>query len=318
MMRFQIKRNLNWLKKENYKPFYLAFLRVSISLWFLKELCINWSGMDLLYGQSIFIESEKRIINLLSLGNSFNFRAHYRWLIFPYLGVIVLNMLGVGRRFMAVLLFLMVYVLHTLNTTIINGGDVLARLILFYLIFADSYRYFTIFKQGVLSEENKKLLNLISNLAAFSIMLQLCVGYFALGLNKLIDPLWRSGEATYYALMNERYMGTAYNQWIVQHKWIDYCTNYGVIAFEILFPLFVWFKKTRKPFLFAGILFHLSIYIFMMIYGFQIVFILIYGLFLPNDQLIKFAHKIINFFGGKRGAISRYVGLADNPITVPV
>ena len=316
MLHVHIKRKLNCLKSENYKPFYLAFLRVAISIWLLKELYINWPSMNLLYGQTIFVESEKKIINLLSLGNSINLREHYLWFIFPYIGIIILNILGIGRTFTAVLLFVMVYLLHNINTTIINGGDIFARLILFYLIFADSYRYFTIFKQGFHSEEKKKLLNLFSNLAAFSIMLQLCLGYFVLGLTKLIDPLWRSGEAFYYILMNERYMGTPYNQWIAQHKWIDYSVNYGTIFFELLFPLLIWFKKLRMPFLVAGLLFHLGIYVFLMIYGFQIVFLLTYGLFLPNDQLVKFAHKINSFFRGKHGPISRYIGLADNPITV--
>jgi len=316
MMRLQIKQKLDWLQTENYKPFYLAFLRVAISGWLLKELYINWSSMDLLYGQTIFIESEKRIIKLLSFGNSFDFRAHYRWFIFFYIGVIVLNILGIGRTFTAILLFLSVYIVQKLNKTVLNGGDIFAGFILFYLILSDSYRYFTLFKPAAPPKEKTKFLNLLSNLAAFSIMLQLCMGYFALGVTKLIDPVWQSGEATYYALMNEGYKGTPYNQWIVQHKWIDYCTNYGVMAFELLFPLLVWFKKLRKPFLIAGILFHLSIYIFMMIYGFEVVFMLIYGLFLPNDQLIKFAQKINCFFSSGQGTINRYIGLANNPKTV--
>jgi hypothetical protein len=97
-----------------------------------------------------------------------------------------------------------------------------------------------------------------------------------------------NGEATYYALSMERFVGTPFNKYIVQQKWIDYSANYGTIVFELLFPLLIWVKKMRKPLLVAGIIFHLCIYIFMMIYGFEIVFILIYGLFLPDKKLADF------------------------------
>ncbi len=306
-----LSENISWLQKENYKAFYLALLRVAISLWLLKEVFINWSGMDLLYGQTVFIESEKRIINILSCGNPSLFRSHYLFFIIPYIAVILLNLIGIGRHFTAGLLFIMLYVLKNMNTTIQNGGDVLARLIVFYLIVADSYQYFVWLPKKEISQDRQKIRHLLSNLAAFSIMLQLCVSYFGLGLAKSLDPLWIKGEAVYYALINERYMGTPYNEWIVQHAWLVYISNYGTILFELGFPFLIWFKKLRPALLVIGIIFHLSIYIFLMIYGFEIVFMLIYGLFLPNDFLLKYAHKIQNFYGGKPGLITRYIGLAD-------
>jgi len=45
------------------------------------------------------------------------------------------------------MLFIMFYVLQKMNMSMINGGDAMARLILFYLIFADSYKYFVLIKQ---------------------------------------------------------------------------------------------------------------------------------------------------------------------------
>ena len=55
MVAQQIKYYCNWLQQKNYKSFYLAFLRVAISLWLIKEVWINWNAMDLLYGQSAFV-----------------------------------------------------------------------------------------------------------------------------------------------------------------------------------------------------------------------------------------------------------------------
>lgn len=295
MIRQQLTYYKDYLERDNYKSFYLAFLRVAISFWLLKELVINWPSMDLLYGRSFFGEYKSNFINRLPW-SILTIRDHYRWLIFPYLLIISLNILGIGRWFTALLLFGMVHVLQLMNGPFSTGGDIMARLILFYMIFANSYQYFVLVKRTYEDNEKRKLQNLFSNLAALSIMLQLCVAYFSAGVAKIMDPLWLHGQGTYYALSMERFMGTPLNSYLARHKWIDYLSNYGTILFELLFPVLIWFKKCRKPLLVAGVLFHLCIYIFLMIYSFQIVFLLMYGLFLPNQTLVDFAQRVKLFF----------------------
>jgi hypothetical protein len=198
-----------------------------------------------------------------------------------------------------------------MNPTVLNGGNTVVKYILFYLIFADSFKYFVVYKQRPRSLEKENFSNLLSNLVAFSIMLQLCIAYFGLGLTKLLDPYWQNGEAVYYTLLNEQFMGTPYNEWLARHKWFDYLANYSTLFFELLFPVLIWFKKLRPPLLIIGIVFHLWIYVFMMIHGFEILFILMYGMFLPNDLLLKYAHKIKTFIGVKQGALNKYMGLNE-------
>ena len=284
------------LQQKNYKSFYLSFLRVAISIWLLKEVVINWPAMDILYGPSTFVTLKSNLISRIPGGGLTLVRTYYLWVIVTYIIVILLNILGIGRWVTALLLFLMVDFLEKMNTSFVNGGDKMVRLILLYMIFANSYQYFVLYKNKKEISEKGELKNLISNLAAVSIMLQLCIAYFGSGIAKINDTFWLNGEATYYALSMERFVGTPLNKYIVQQKWIDYITNYGTIVFELLFPLLIWVKKMRKPLLAAGIIFHLCIYIFMMIYGFEIVFILIYGLFLPNKMLADFSQKIKSFF----------------------
>lgn len=305
----------NFLERDNYKSFYLAFFRVAISLWLLKEVWIIWPNLNLFFETTIFIEPDKPMLRLI-IGDASWFRANYLFFVIPYIAILILNLLGIGRCLTAGLVFLFVFILHKINSTIINGGDVAVQFLLFYLIFANSYQYFVWSKKIKRDNDFQRLINLLSNLAILSIMLYLCIAYLAVGLSKSIDPLWRSGEATYYALLNERFKGTSLNELIVKNKWVNYTINYGTILFELLFPFMIWFKKSRPYLLIFGIFFHLCIYIFMMIYGFEIIFILMYGFFLPNDQLLKFAQKINRFFSSGQGAINRYIGLANNPKTV--
>lgn len=293
-----VKYYSDWLTQENHKSFYLAFLRVALSMWLLKEICINWYSFDALYSPSTFVVLKNNLISRIPGGLAF-IRSHHMWIIAVYMVIIFLNIFGIGRWFTGLLLFLSVDFLQKMNMSFVNGGDYMAKLILLYLIFADSYKYFVLTKQRNVDSDRRKFQNLLSNLAALSIMLQLCVAYFSSGFAKINEPLWQHGEATYYALSMERFMGTSFNKYIAQYKWVDYFTNYSTICFELLFPFLIWIKKLRKPLLIAGILFHLGIYIFLMIYGFQIVFVLIYGLFLPNQTLIIFARKCKAFFWGK-------------------
>ena len=252
--------------------------------------------MEILYGNSAFVVPENNLISRLPGGGFLLVKQHYMWFMLFYVALIFMSITGIGKWLTATLLFITVYLLQKTNTTMLNGGDKMVLAILLYLIFADSYQYFVFIRQKHNNKEYQKIQNLLSNLAAFSIMLQLCLSYFSSGVAKANDVLWLHGEATYYALSMERFAGTAFNKYIVQSKWIDYFTNYATMSFELLFPLLIWKKKLRKPLLITGLLFHLCIYVFLMIYGFQIVFILIYGLFLPNQQLLDFARKCKTFF----------------------
>ena len=295
-----IKQYVDKLQLKNYKSFYLAFLRVVMSMWLLKEVCINWTSMEILYGNSALVVPAKNLISRLPGGGFLLVKNYYIWFILGYVVVIFMSILGIGKWFTAMLLFGMFMVLQKMNMTMLNGGDKMAMALLLYLIFADSYQYFTLFRQKRDKNDTHKLQNLLSNLAAFSMMLQLCLAYFQSSVAKAGNFFWLHGEATYYALSMERFVGTAFNKYIVQYKWIDYVSNYATLSFELLFPLLIWIKKLRKPLLITGLLFHLCIYIFLMIYGFQIVFILIYGLFLPNQQLLDFAQKCKTFFLRKK------------------
>ena len=93
------------LQQKNYKSFYLSFLRVAISIWLLKEVVINWPAMDILYGPSTFVTLKSNLISRIPGGGLTLVRTYYLWVIVTYIIVILLNILGIGRWFTALLLF---------------------------------------------------------------------------------------------------------------------------------------------------------------------------------------------------------------------
>lgn len=297
MLIAKIKYYQELLQKGNYKSFYLSFLRVAICLLLLKEIWFNWSNFDMLYGENNFFEYSKRAIAGKHI--------HYFYFHLIYITVILLQLFGIGKYIVAALLFYMFNVLYGLNVGINNGGDNMMRLVLFYLIFADSYQYFVLFKKRQDEQGLIKITNLLSNLSALSIMLQLCFVYFTSALAKIHTDVWYNGEAVYYILLQERFMGTVFNKILVKHEWFILSATYFTILFELLFPVLIWIKKIRTPLIIAGLLLHAGIYLFLMLYNFQIIFMLVYGLFLSNSTLLECARRVRYIFYSK----SRHTGV---------
>ncbi|HVI46833.1 MAG TPA: hypothetical protein VM802_18280 [Chitinophaga sp.] len=274
---------LRHLTQTNSRSVYLSFLRVAICLWLLKELAINWTSLDLLYGTKSFLVAQNDVL-MTSLGINIHYlHEHYFFLIIVYTTLIFLYLLGIGRNATAALVFLSVELFHRLNNVNLNGGDNLLKFILLYLSFADTFQYLVLFKNNR-EKKDPAISNMLTNLAAYSIMFHLCLAYFISGISKAHADVWYNGVATYYTFSLDRFKGTSYNDAIVSNGWIVLVTTYVTILFELYFPVLIWIRKLRIPLIIVGTCLHMGIYIFMMIYGFQIIFILTYGLFFTNGE----------------------------------
>lgn len=52
-------------------------------------------------------------------------------------------------------------------------------------------------------------------------------------------------------------------------------------------------KKVSLPLIVAGLILHLAIYVFMMLYGFEVIFMLMLGLFFSNEEMLRFANRFV-------------------------
>jgi hypothetical protein len=98
------------------------------------------------------------------------------------------------------------------------------------------------------------------------------------------SDVWYNGVASYYTLNLERFRGTSVNSYIANNGYIVTISTYGVLLLELVFPFLIWFKKPRFFLIVGGILMHLFILIFMMIFDFELIFISIYGLFISKPE----------------------------------
>lgn len=162
-----------------------------------------------------------------------------------------------------------------------TGGEVLVSFLLFYLMFIHQPK-----EKGLFGE----LQNVLNNAFYWILIGQICILYFFSAVYKLYDPDWISGMAIYYIAQLDEY-----NSWMSS---IFYSTpiiakiaTYTSLGYQLFFPLAVWFKRVKIPYLLFGVLFHLIIALALGIFTFGVVMILVYILFIDQNHLTKIKAK---------------------------
>lgn len=99
---------------------------------------------------------------------------------------------------------------------------------------------------------------------------QMAVIYFSAGIEKLYGDMWWSGEAPWFAMVNNE---TAFFPMgiFADHFWMINLMAYGTIFVEISYAFLIWSYKTRPYFLVAALILHLSIGILLGMYYFAAV-----------------------------------------------
>lgn len=86
------------------------------------------------------------------------------------------------------------------------------------------------------------------------IRLQLLLAYAVTGIQKLTGSYWLEGEAVGIVATDADY-GPA---WLALWPWLGGLVNYGVLLFQLTFPLAVWWRSTRSVWMWAGVIFHIA------------------------------------------------------------
>lgn len=280
------------LQKENKRALALAFIRIAISIWFIKELFFRYPAFDDLYSNNSYLKvNPEPLINKLHLDIVW-LQLHYPWVITVCIFTSIIHILGIGKNLGAIAMFISYSILRGMNASFGNTGDEVCFIISFYLCFANSFEYATLFKYKPYSPRVQNLYNLISNLAALSMMINLCLAYFYTGYFKLENKLWQQGKGLQYSLYNERFHAFEYPKYLATKPWFYIPINYAIILFELCLPFLVWFKKWRNKVLFLMFLMHAYIYCTMLIFGMTFTFLMQYPIFYNNQELKQFFTKL--------------------------
>lgn len=276
------------LNRKNENSIYLSIFRVYISIHIIKKILFYLPNLNLIYGLNSFVVAKST--DLYGVIDLNFFREHHYLSVYIILILAIMFLFGIGKNITCFALYISVEILQRMNEYPLNGGDNLLKFILLYLIFCDCYNFFCFNNK----KKSTDFSNFLTNITCYSIVIHLCLIYFISAIHKIHSNVWFNGIATYYTLSLDRFSGTELNSYLVKNGLFVTFTTYATIIWELLFPFLVFNSYFKKTILISGVILHSSIYIFMMIHDFQILYISIYGLFLSDNDYLKFKNFIIN------------------------
>lgn len=248
-----------------------------------------WSEHALVTRPAFSSERWQELIHTASLHSAIT--PWYQLFIWGQLLCLALGLLNVFPRLMTIAAFLLTINLEALNNVILDGGNNLSRLMLFYLIFINttgkplktSWPWLT------------AVLIAVSNAAVFTAKVQVVLVYASAGLYKVTGHLWQTGMALYYIWQTDSYSHPFVRELILNNAWLSMIGSYGAIAFQLLFPTLIWLPRWRWVMIGTGILFHLGIMLSMALFTFSLFMWSVYVLFFPNAVSLR----VLQFWGAR-------------------
>ena len=169
--------------------------------------------------------------------------------------------LGIFPRCAAACAWLAVVSYSWRNMNILHSGDNLIRIGTFFLIFARSdgglslpravYRRLS----GRSDREPAAPIGAVPAWPQRILQLQLCILYLVAGMWKALGPTWRDGSAVGIVLQLGEFQRFPIPSMLMTPA-MSRVMTYGTLAFELGFPVLVWFPRLRIPVLLAGLVFH--------------------------------------------------------------
>lgn len=229
--------------------------------------------------------------------------SHSEWIPWIHAGFLLLILtwaLGVFARLgkLGRLASIFIFILHLAfsyrNPMVVYGSDMVATCWLFYLCLIDTNQYFRIKfskkTQAPLSEKPVLVHQNLSSMGIRFIQIQLCIIYAYSGLDKARGVTWWRGDAVWNSLSNGQIV--AFDLGFIHHlPLLLSFVCFGVLLWEVYFPVLVWIHPIRKPLLTFGCILHLFISFLMGLPFFAIFMISTYLLFIDAATLRRWLRK---------------------------
>jgi len=200
-------------------------------------------------------------------------------IVFTFATVCVL--LGFRARIFTLVLAYVHMSLQFRNPYILNSGDRLFMIVAALAAFTPLSRKLSIDAWLARRKPGKPLGDLSSVWGQRILGLQISYVYLNSAVAKLGNKRWQEGMA-----LRDVLASPVFAEWptYIDSRAIIYFLTYSTLAFELSFPVLVWFKKFRPFMLLAGIGFHMGIDIMMVIPIFSYAMLAAYPVFLTDGE----------------------------------
>lgn len=212
----------------------------------------------------------------------------------PYYQVVIILQLVAGvvwffgrlRWVCAMVFYLTTIILFTSAHLYVTGGHVFMKLILFYLLF-------------IPDRTDNSLKRIMANLFLLTCKIQLAIVYLFAGLFKLHGEYWLNGEALYYVLSLREFSHPILQDLLLNHPVLLKTGTWIGLAYQLTFPILIWFRKIKLPLLLFGVLFHLLVAFGFGLPDFGLFMIASYTMFISNQtagSILKIPHQMNQAF----------------------
>lgn len=167
----------------------------------------------------------------------------------------VLFMLGIFPRVCAALSWYALVSMHDRCPLLLDGSDIVMRLILFLFIFARSDRRLSPVAPLVTAER-------ADSFPIRLMQIQIALIYVSTGFQKIYGTKWLNGTALAYTLELQSFSRSDW-LWLAQWPLVMNLMTWGTLVFELSFCFLVFFKPTRPFAILGGVALHLGIEVLM-------------------------------------------------------
>src|ERR1700756_402105 len=256
----------------------ISLFRKALLIFLLGNTLLLLSYAKTLYGPgSYFLPFEKHnnsLLNFLNCLEKPGMAQYWKFFVTGQILSIIACWFLPYKRLFTILIYFFTINLYFKTILIQNAGFNLLVIVLFLLVFMDE-------KASEVKHPVLKILSItISNFAVLAARFQVIILYVTASYFKLLGQTWLNGTAFYYVLFNNTYSHPWVKNMFISNSFFIHAITWFALGFQLLFPVLIWFKKTKPFILVVGILFHLTIIFLMGLTDFGIIMILMYLLFI--------------------------------------
>ncbi|MDY7046032.1 MAG: HTTM domain-containing protein [Bacillota bacterium] len=271
-----------------------SLIRIAFGLLILYFYFIHYGQRRFLWGPNGMQDHETLTKQLFTTNNFSIYQLNDSLLYFEiifHIGVVIAFFFTIGfmGRLTAILNFIFIWSLQHANVLILDGGDNVMRIILFYLLFANTTAFFSLDgyrrKQKVSSITlSPSLSNAFHNLAVLASIIQVSFMYLTSGMHKIMGEVWQNGTALYYILQVDEYTHPFFKELVISSDFLLLIGAYGAIFAQITYPFLLFNRYTRYIAIFNIIAMHIGIAIVMGLFTFSATMISIQLVLLKNEE----------------------------------
>lgn len=248
----------------------LAVVRIGFALVMLMNFAILYPDLDTWYGEQGLYPAEAaasralpqqwsalRFISPADPDAETWLHGLY-WLTIASAGLLLVGLLS---RLNALVLFVMLVSFQNRNPLILDGEDTVMRLVGFYLLLMKSGRAWSLdsFLARRFASHSPDGCALAPAWPLRLLQLQMVVIFVAAALFKLGGRAWIEGTAlSYVCRLDDTFGRLPLPDFVFETPLLVRLMSWSAIAVELIAPLLLWFKETRRTALVVIVLFHLA------------------------------------------------------------